>query len=83
MLNLTKANEIKFNHLKKSIMGSEKSTICHNSDFLARIFGNYLYAIDGDGGNLHVYSIKEKQWNFSTLRELGINWDFIYQSNIL
>lgn len=55
-----KANEIKFTHLKKSVMCSEKSILCHNADFLARIFGNYLYAIDGEGGNLHVYSIREK-----------------------
>eukprot|EP00347_Sterkiella_histriomuscorum_P020526 403337466 len=72
-LNLTKSNEIKFNHLKKSVMCSGQTQLCHNSDFLARIFGNYLYALDSEGGNLHVYAIKEKQWNYSTLRELGIN----------
>jgi len=33
---------------------------CQDSDFIVRTFGNYLYAVDGALGNLHVYSIKEK-----------------------
>jgi len=55
------------------MMCVDTTIMCHNSDFIARIYGNYLYAIDGLGGNLHVFSIKEKQWNYSTLKELGIN----------
>lgn len=43
-----------------------------DADYISRIFGNYLYAIDGNKGNLHLYSIKEKKWNQSSLKELGI-----------
>jgi len=45
----------------------------YESDFVARIFGNYLYAIDSHAQNLHVYSLKDKIWNYSHLKELGIN----------
>eukprot|EP00347_Sterkiella_histriomuscorum_P001097 403373339 len=45
----------------------------YESDFMARIYGNYLYAIDQHAGNLHVYSLKDKQWNYSSLKELGLN----------
>ena len=47
---------------------------CYDSDYIARVFGNYLYCIDEHSNNLHVYSIKEKMWNYSALKELGINW---------
>lgn len=42
-----------------------ESKFCVESDFTVRTFGNYLYAVDGNLGNLHVYSVKDKQWNFS------------------
>jgi len=45
----------------------------YESDYVGRIFGNYLYAIDAHLGLLHVYSIKEKKWNYSSLKELGVN----------
>lgn len=45
---------------------------CYDSDFSVRTFGNYLYAVDGQKNFLHVYSIKDKQWNFSSLVDLGI-----------
>jgi hypothetical protein len=47
-------------------------TFGKDSDYIARIYGNYLYAVDGNKGNLHVYSIKDKKWNYSSLKELGI-----------
>jgi len=33
---------------------------CQDADFTVRIFGNYLYAVDGQKNYLHVYSIKDK-----------------------
>ena len=48
------------------------SSFCYESDFAVRQFGNYLYAVDGSQGNLHVYSTKDKQWNFSKLEDLGV-----------
>lgn len=48
---------------------------CQDSDFTVRIFGNYLYAVDGQKNYLHVYSIKDKQWNFSSLADLNITWE--------
>lgn len=45
---------------------------CYDADFTVRTFGNYLYAVDGQKNFLHVYSIKDKQWNFSSLVDLGI-----------
>jgi hypothetical protein len=45
----------------------------YESDFTQRIFGNYLYSVDAHIRNLHVYSIKDKVWNYSALSELGIN----------
>eukprot|EP00355_Strombidium_rassoulzadegani_P008448 CAMPEP_0168621700 /NCGR_PEP_ID=MMETSP0449_2-20121227/7846_1 /TAXON_ID=1082188 /ORGANISM="Strombidium rassoulzadegani, Strain ras09" /LENGTH=86 /DNA_ID=CAMNT_0008662861 /DNA_START=102 /DNA_END=359 /DNA_ORIENTATION=+ len=44
---------------------------CIDSDFSVRTFGNYLYSIDGMNKNLHVYSIKDRQWNYSRLDDLG------------
>ena len=45
---------------------------CQESDFIIRTFGNYLYAMDCSICNLHVYSLKEKQWNYSKLKDLGV-----------
>jgi len=45
---------------------------CSDSDFTVRTFGNYMYAVDGYMGSLHVYSIKDKQWNYSRLEDLGV-----------
>lgn len=39
------------------------SHFCQDSDFRVRIFGNFLYAIDGSLKNLHIHSIKDKEWN--------------------
>ena len=50
------------------------SKFCCDSDFTVRTFGNYLYAVDGHYGSLHVYSIKDKQWNYSPLGDLGIDF---------
>lgn len=50
-----------------------ETNFCVNSDYIVRTFGNYLYAVDGDRGTLHVFSIKDQQWNFSKLEDLGIN----------
>ena len=49
-----------------------ESRFCYDYDFTVRTFGNYLYAVDGTLGNLHVYSLKDRQWNFSRLDDLGI-----------
>jgi hypothetical protein len=48
----------------------------YETDYVARLFGNYLYAIDNKAQNLHVYSMKDKIWNFSSLRDLGVGWQF-------
>lgn len=45
----------------------------YDSDYVARVFGNYLYAIDSHTQNLHVYSLKDKIWNYSALKDLGIS----------
>jgi hypothetical protein len=58
-----------------TIKGNELCTpaiFSYQSDYVARLFGNYLYAIDSFSQNLHVYSLKDKIWNFSTLRDLGV-----------
>ena len=44
-----------------------------NSDYLTRLFGNFLYSIDGSKMVLHVYSMKDKVWNYSSLSDLGVN----------
>jgi len=49
-----------------------ETNFCMDADYIVRTFGNYLYAIDGRQGMLHVFSIKDKQWNFSRLDDLGI-----------
>jgi len=61
----------KVNTLRETRMQLE-GQFCYDSDFIARQFGNFLYSIDGHSHILHVYSIKDKQWNFSPLRDLGI-----------
>jgi hypothetical protein len=45
----------------------------YDSDYISRIYGNYLYALDNHTGNLHVYSLEKKQWNYSSLKELGVD----------
>ena len=45
---------------------------CIESDFLSRPFGNFHYAIDCNKQNLHVFSVKDKSWNCSSLKELGV-----------
>jgi len=49
-----------------------ETRFCQDSDFTVRTFGNYMYAFDATNGNLHVFSIKDKKWNYSRLDELGI-----------
>jgi len=49
-----------------------ETNFCRDSDFTVRTFGNYMYAVDGFHGSLHVYSIKDKQWNYSRLDDLGV-----------
>ena len=49
-----------------------KSQFSKSSDYVARVFGNFLYTIDGTNKNLHVYAIKDKMWNYSSLTDLGI-----------
>ena len=46
----------------------------YESDYVARLFGNYLYAIDNNTLNLHVYSLKDRIWNFSPLKDLGVKF---------
>lgn len=58
--------------LKESQLCTE-SWFAFESDYLARQFGNFLYAVDCYRQNLHVFSLKDKQWNYSALKELGIN----------
>ena len=48
------------------------SRFCIDGDFSIRTFGNYLYSVDCERQNLHVFSLKDKQWNFSKLKDLGI-----------
>jgi len=48
------------------------AVFCYQSDYVARLFGNYLYAIDSFHQNLHVYSLKDRIWNYSPLRDLGV-----------
>lgn len=66
------------NQESQSILTTMQGPLCtegyfgYESDFIARIYGNYLYALDEHSFNLHVYSIKDKQWNFSSLQDLGI-----------
>ena len=55
---------------------------CQDSDFNVRIFGNYLYAVDGLKNYLHVYSIKDKQWNFSSLADLNIVWEILFWNEL-
>lgn len=49
-----------------------KGQFSKSCDYIARVFGNFLYTIDGANKNLHVYAIKDKMWNFSSLADLGI-----------
>jgi hypothetical protein len=49
-----------------------KGSFSKSSDFIARVFGNFLYTIDGTNKNLHVYALKDKMWNYSPLADLGI-----------
>lgn len=58
--------------MKNSAMCTD-SWFNYDSDYIARVFGNYLYAVDSHSNNLHVYSVKDKIWNYSTLKELGVN----------
>jgi hypothetical protein len=48
------------------------ASFSYESDYVARLFGNYLYAIDSNTQNLHVYSIKDRIWNYSSLKDLGV-----------
>lgn len=67
----TKIPSIKLTYLKNSPLCAD-GYFCYDSDYIARIFGNFLYAVDGHSYNLHVFQIKDKSWNFSPLTELGI-----------
>lgn len=49
-----------------------KGQFSKSCDYIARVFGNFLYTIDGANKNLHVYAIKDKMWNYSSLVDLGI-----------
>lgn len=48
------------------------TNFCKDSDFHVRQFGNYLYAVDGAMHRIHVYSVKDQSWNFSSLSDLGV-----------
>jgi hypothetical protein len=50
-----------------------ESQFCQGTDFTIKTFGNFMYAVDTVKKELHVCSVKERQWNFSTLADLGIN----------
>jgi len=49
-----------------------ETRFCFESDFTVKTFGYYLYATDNANEILHVYSVKDRQWNYSRLSELGI-----------
>ncbi len=53
-------DSIKLTSMKDSPMCLHTAKFCYDSDFIARMFGNYIYAIDGSAGMLHVYSVKDK-----------------------
>ena len=55
-----------------SSMLQVKGQFSKSSDYVARVFGNFLYTIDRTNKNLHVYAIKDKMWNYSSLTDLGI-----------
>ncbi len=61
-----------------SVMTFKKSELVMNarfgyeSDYVARQFGNFIYAIDSTKMNLHVFSMKDKTWNYSSLYDLGV-----------
>ena len=42
------------------------------SDYVARTFKNFIYAIDAGQKTLQVYQIKEQVWHKQSLSELGI-----------
>ena len=64
-------NQIRVTKLSDSkLLGETK--FCQNADFSVRTFGNYLYAVDGNCFVLHVFSIKDRMWNYSSLKDLGI-----------
>ena len=43
------------------------------SDWIGRTFGSFIYCIDANELNLHVYAIKDQGWNSQNLIELGIS----------
>lgn len=57
---------------KQSCELLNESCFAQDSDFLIKTHGNYMYAVDCNLQNLHVYSIKEKRWNFSRLKDIGV-----------
>jgi hypothetical protein len=62
---------VKVNPIKQTIL-QVPGKFSKQSDYIARVFGNFLYTIDGWNKNLHVYAIKDKIWNYSPLGDLGI-----------
>lgn len=51
---------------------NQRGRFANSSDFIARAFGPFIYAIDAREMQLHVYSTKDKNWNAQALSELGI-----------
>ena len=41
---------------------SSRSRFCNKSDFVARQYKNFVYAIDSSEKFLHVYQVKEQAW---------------------
>ena len=64
-------NTIRVTRLNDSKLLGE-TRFCQSADYNARTFGNYLYAIDGNQSYLHVFSVKDRKWNYSSLTDLGI-----------
>ena len=44
----------------------------NQTDWIARTFGTFVYAIDAKEFNLHVFALKDKAWKSQPLSELGI-----------
>lgn len=44
-------------------------------DFSVRTFGDFfMYVIDGNLKNLHIYHNEKRLWNFSKLKDLGVQF---------
>jgi len=68
------SNVVTIESMKETKLSVE-SAFANDNDYICRTFGNYFYAIDFSMYQLHVLSLKNLEWNFSSLQDLGINLD--------